>query len=115
MRIRLIPWLTFAALASGMQVAAAAEGIRCGNKLISRGDHETELLRYCGEPDSVHSRVTTRGVIGAGSIFLPGFVEEVLIEQWTYNLGPRKLMRSIRLENGIVRDVDHLGYGYTKR
>jgi hypothetical protein len=42
-------------------------------------------------------------------------VEEVLIEQWTYNLGPRKLMRSIRLENGIVRDVDHLGYGYTKR
>lgn len=94
---------------------ASAEALRCGSKLISRGDHASEVRRYCGEPDEVYSRVSHRGVVGVGSIFLPGFVEEVLIEEWTYNLGPRKLMRQLRLENGVVQDVEHLGYGYLER
>jgi hypothetical protein len=95
-------------------VAASADAVRCGNKLISRGDHAIKVLRYCGEPDAVQSRVVVQGVFAAGAIFLPGFVEEVEIEEWTYNLGPHKLMRSIRLENGKVRDVETLGYGYRK-
>ena len=37
---------------------------------------------------------------------------EVIVEEWTYNFGPRKLMRIIRFENGLVADVKELGYGY---
>ena len=37
---------------------------------------------------------------------------EVLVEEWTYNFGPRKLMRVVRFENGLVSDVTQLGYGY---
>ena len=37
---------------------------------------------------------------------------EVPVETWTYNLGPHKLMRRLRFEDGIVVDIDTLGYGY---
>jgi len=43
---------------------------------------------------------------------LPGAIEEVVVEEWTYNLGPRLLMRLVVLENGYVEDVKPLGYGY---
>ena len=70
------------------------------------------MLRFCGEPASVQTRVQTRSyVTDLGRVF-PGVVEEVLIEEWTYNLGPHQLMRVVRLENGLVADIKHLGYGY---
>ena len=47
-----------------------------------------------------------------GQIYFPGFVEEVVIEEWTYNLGPHQLMRVVRLENGYVAEIKQLGYGY---
>lgn len=106
--------LSAVVLAMAASSSLAAEAMRCGSKLITRGDHAAKVLHYCGEPDSVQSRVTHRGVIGVGAIFLPGFVEDVIIEDWTYNLGPHKLMRSVRLENGIVENIDRLGYGYTE-
>ena len=37
---------------------------------------------------------------------------EIPIESWIYNLGPNKLMRRIRFEDGIVVGFDTLGYGY---
>jgi hypothetical protein len=39
-------------------------------------------------------------------------VIEVPVEEWTYNFGPRRFMRSIRFENGIVTSIETLGYGY---
>ena len=102
--------VTVVALAAS--AASAADAFRCGSKLITRGDHAARVLRYCGESDAIQSRVAVRGVFAAGAVFLPGFYEEIEIEEWTYNLGPHKLMRSVYLENGKVRDVDTLGYGY---
>ena len=43
---------------------------------------------------------------------IPRLIEEVVIEEWTYNFGPHQLMRVVRLENGYVADIKHLGYGY---
>ena len=37
---------------------------------------------------------------------------EVLVETWTYNLGPTKLMRRLTIEDGEVVDIETLGYGY---
>ena len=41
-----------------------------------------------------------------------GLIEEVVVEEWTYNLGPYQFMRLVRIENGRVVEVKPLGYGY---
>jgi len=115
MRTRLTSRVLGAVAAVGLCGAASADALRCGSKLISRGDHAAEVLHYCGEPAAVYTRVIRRGAIGTSTVLLPGFVEEVLVEVWTYNFGPHKLMRQLRIENGILREVEHLGYGYRER
>jgi len=93
--------------------AAPAHAFRCGSRIITRGDHADKLLHFCGEPASVQTRFTHRPYITTpGGVFVPGLPEEVLVEEWTYNLGPQKLMRWVRLENGFVAEIKQLGYGY---
>jgi hypothetical protein len=92
--------------------AAPAHAFRCGTRIITRGDHAEKILRFCGEPVSVQTRVQTRGYVSHYGRFIPGVVEEVVIEEWTYNLGPHQLMRVVRLENGFVAEIKHLGYGF---
>lgn len=90
---------------------AETQSLRCGSKLISRGDPAAKMRRYCGEPEAIYSRFEQRGVFARGR-YLPGFLEEVLVEDWTYNFGPNKLMRQVRVVDGIVEEIDLLGYGY---
>jgi hypothetical protein len=91
-----------------------AHAFRCGTRIIARGDHVTKLLEFCGEPANVQSRYAQRTLVGnyGNRVYIPGYLEEVLIEDWTYNLGPYQLMRSVRLENGFVKEIRNLGYGY---
>jgi hypothetical protein len=92
--------------------AAPAHAFRCGTRIITRGDPADKMLRFCGEPASVQTRISQRGYVSDFGRVVPGVVEEVVIEEWTYNLGPHQLMRVVRLENGLVADIKHLGYGY---
>jgi hypothetical protein len=112
-------------LALGLAGPAAA--LRCGNKLVQRGDPMPKVLKFCGDPVATQTRSIVRRGIPRSRVFRDGkfsryaddellindrsFVE-VLVEEWTYNFGPRKLMRVIRFENGLVADVIALGYGY---
>jgi hypothetical protein len=91
---------------------APAHAFRCGTRIITRGDHAEKMLRFCGEPTSVQTRLQTRGYVTEFGRVFPGVVEEIVVEEWTYNLGPRQLMRLVRLENGFVTDIKQLGYGY---
>jgi hypothetical protein len=97
------------------------------------GDPQAKVLRFCGEPVSVQHRTIYRSGIPRQR-FVTGTslqnpdaefevsheellihdrsVVEVLVEEWTYNFGPHKLMRIVRFENGLVAEVDQLGYGY---
>jgi Protein of unknown function (DUF2845) len=103
--------LTLAAALVG--TASATEAMRCGTRIITRGDPVDKLLHFCGEPASVSTRYAQRPVLtNYGHVYLPGFVEDVLVEEWTYNLGSHQFMRRVRIENGIVADVKQLGYGY---
>jgi hypothetical protein len=89
-----------------------AHAFRCGTRIITRGDPADKLLRFCGEPSSAQTRITQRSYVSDLGRVFPGVVEEVVIEEWTYNLGPHQLIRVVRLENGFVADIKHLGYGY---
>jgi hypothetical protein len=104
-----------AALLLTLAVPASADGLRCGNKLVSTGDPRAKVRQFCGEPTDVQTRAILRRPTFdfGGRIYSygDGFVE-VPVEIWTYNFGPYKLMREIRFVDGRVEDIETLGYGY---
>jgi hypothetical protein len=94
-----------------LAAAAPAHAFRCGTRIITRGDHADKILRFCGEPASVHVRVVQQPYVRDWRPY-PKIVEEVVVEEWIFNRGPQQLMRSVRLENGFVAEIRSLGYGY---
>jgi hypothetical protein len=101
------------AVAAGSGPAYAA--LRCGNHLVNEGDTAGELAARCGPPTDVDRRTVLRPAIiwrAGRPIQVPGGDIEVSLEIWTYNFGPNKLMRQIRVEDGRVRTIETLGYGY---
>lgn len=40
------------------------------------------------------------------------YKRSVSVKQWTYNFGSRRFMRQLRFENGILKDIETLKYGY---
>lgn len=104
--------LSTAVLVGTLAMSLPAQAMRCGTRIISRGDIEDKLLEFCGEPAAVQRHLVRRAAFLEFGAFAPGLVEDVWVEEWTYNLGPQKLMRVVRLENGIVTDIRQLGYGY---
>jgi hypothetical protein len=105
-----------------------AHAFRCGSRIVSEGDHYSKVLKICGEPMGVQERVIYREgrTRPRYSIEAPGGIRyerevlgnyersyvEIVVEEWTYNFGPRRLMQLVRFENGFVTEVEQLGYGY---
>jgi uncharacterized protein DUF2845 len=106
-------WLG-ALIAALLLASAPAHAFRCGTRVISRGDPAAKLLHFCGEPASVQTRLAQRAFATRDSryVYIPGLAEDVWVEEWTYNFGPSQLMKVVRLENGVVVEVKHLGYGF---
>jgi hypothetical protein len=94
---------------------AAAESIRCGSRIIERGSSSAELSSFCGDPAQVSKSSTYNGGgrVGPAGVAV-GSVEQIEVEIWTYNFGPNQLMERVRIENGIVVQIDSLGYGYNE-
>lgn len=96
---------------------AAADSFRCGNRLITDGDNADKVITLCGPPTEVsRSEILRRPVIWrfGRPYYLSDEPEPVGVEFWTYNLGPNKLMRRIRLEDGLVVEITTLGHGYNE-
>lgn len=77
-----------------------AFALRCGHKLVQIGAYKSEVLEKCGEPDSVEERRAIRGSRlrhPNGALEIDQF-EEVLIEEWIYNFGPRKFQQLLEFE-----------------
>ncbi len=95
--------------------AAAVDAFRCGHRLVTDGDPAAKVLALCGEPTEVRrSAVLRRPVvwIRGRPYHLSDDLVEIPIEVWTYNLGPQKLMRELRFEDGVLVEVTTLGPGY---
>ncbi len=104
-------------------LADPAWAFRCGTRIVKDGMHETEVLRLCGEPVStrhlgyvVRSFGISDGRLGSpprGTIRRQGwYQQEVEVTESIYNFGPRKLMRRLRFEGGILVSISTMGYGY---
>ena len=109
MHIRSIFFAVLVLLATGDVWA-----MRCGHRLVQVGDYKSEVLDKCGEPDAVEQRRAIRGSRlrhPYGALEIDQF-EEVLIEEWTYNFGRRKFQKLLEFEDGELKKIRDLGYGY---
>ncbi len=121
--------LTAAALAFvAILMAEPAAAFRCGTKLVKDGMHEQQVLAICGEPTTVrHLGYTIRAIDigfrrrlsrGFGERRYPGYGfinQEVVVTEFVYNFGPRKLMRRLVFEGGILVTIETIGYGYLEK
>ena len=103
-----------------------AHALRCGNKLVVKGMLESEVQAHCGEPTArrdlgytvkafhpLAHRLPHDGLLfryGAGNYY-----QEVHVTEYIYNFGPRKLMRRLRFESGVLTRVETIGYGYLEK
>jgi Protein of unknown function (DUF2845) len=110
------------AVAGGLLGGAASRadsGFRCGSRVVSSGDHMLEVRKRCGEPDFVGQKTIKRKVKIKRREWVDGHVEDVsaeetvdvLLDEWTYDLGPRRFIRFVLFEDGRVVNVATGGYG----
>jgi len=100
--------------------------MHCGSKVIRTGDSAEKVREYCGEPSNIERRIIYRQPFVTSSSGLHigratvtdgtdsigrGASEEVWVETWTYDFGRSKLVRTIRLDDGIVISIATGGYG----
>lgn len=103
----------FAGVALALPLLASADTMRCGSKLISEGDSQEKVLQYCGEPtDQKRTWIVRkpRYEVGGQEYSFNG-EEEVPVDLWTYDFGPNKLMRRVRMVAGKVDSIETLEHG----
>jgi hypothetical protein len=113
MAMRTCPGLLQAlALALAPAVASADGSIACEGGIVSTGDSKVDLLGKCGQPALREVRGVERGALHGGAGVAQTFGADVVVEAWTYDLGPRRFVQVVVIENGRVRYVERGGYGY---
>ena len=95
--------------------AAGADSFRCGTRLVSDGDPTDKVEALCGKPTSIERREVMQRPVRwyRGRPYYTSYdLVPIPVEYWTYNLGPNKLMRRLKFEDGLLVDVETLGHGY---
>ena len=94
-------------------VIGDALAFRCGRKLVQVGDHELDVLNKCGDPEWTGQRIAVRSsnLRYPYGVLQEGQYEEIVIDEWIYNFGPRKFKQFLRFENGILKKIYKLDYG----
>jgi hypothetical protein len=112
MSMQPIPRVLLFCCALSLILTPDLQALRCGNDLVSPGDRMFEVLQLCGEPDYREVRDDKRFF----RIFRDGrfieILEEVEVEEWTYNLGPYQFIRILRFENGRLVEIETGDYGF---
>lgn len=114
-RHRCWSYLLPALLMMALSTPVFADSLRCGSGLVRDGDARARVLRLCGEPTDVETRSILRRphFLRSGRLWYFGHDHvAVPVELWTYNLGPNKFMRRLKIVDGIVEEIETLGYGY---
>lgn len=91
-----------------------AYALRCNHQLIRVNDYKAEVIYNCGEPDYIDVRYINEGtrLRDPNRTLELSRYRETVVEEWTYNFGSTKLMRLLLFENGVLKEIRTLGYGY---
>jgi hypothetical protein len=116
-----------AVLLLSLSFSEPAAAFRCGSKLVRDGMHEAQVIGVCGQPATMRNiGVAVRGYDyryhqqsspGWSGYRRPGYsnlAQEVIITEYVYNFGPRKLMQRLIFEGGVLVTIETIGYGYLK-
>ena len=98
--------------------SGSASAFHCGTHLVHEGDTRAMVRARCGEPTDIEVRTVLRQPIawvGGRPIAVSNEFVEVPVEFWLYNLGPNKLMRRLRFDDGVLVDIETLGHGYIEK
>lgn len=84
-----------------------ASAMRCGNQIVGEGDTKAEVLAKCGQP-------LLREYIGEDSEFNYGYgtYSKRVVEDWTYNFGPRKFMQILRFRGSTLVHIKNGDKGF---
>lgn len=118
--------LVVAAVLLSLLLPERADAFRCKSRVIRDGMHEAEVVRLCGEPVAVtHLGYVIRSYgferrhrIGLERRYPSGYghyQREVQVVEMLFNFGPRRFMRQVRFEGGIVASIRTMGYGYIEK
>lgn len=109
-----------------LAVPNQAAAFRCGSRVIQDGMHEAEVIALCGEPLSARHvgyviraygpRFDRRHAGGHDPAYnYAYYYQEVEVRELIYNFGPRKLMRKLIFEGGVLTSIRTMGYGYLEK
>jgi len=115
--------------AVAMLLAQPAHAFRCKSKLVKDGMHELQVIAVCGKPTTArHLGYTIQAYnIGWRNSYpgglstertYPGYGnlhQQIIITEYIYNFGPRKLMRRLIFEGGVLVTIESIGYGYFEK
>ena len=90
-----------------LPLAAAADSMRCGSRIIKEEDSIEKVLEVCGEP--VHKQRTwiqrqPQFEFGGNEYPFPGR-EDVPVDTWTYDFGSHKLKMKVRFVDEKVQSI----------
>lgn len=104
-------------IALGILFSANASALSCKNRLITEGDPLPRVLSLCGEPSFAHTyeKEVTFRTRDPHSQQVLHVVETVFVDEWTYNFGPRKLIKTLTFHNGLLHEIDVGKRGYSSR
>ena len=119
--------LVAATVIVGLILSDSAHAFRCGSKLVRDGMHEQQVIAVCGQPTTARQIGHTVRAFdyrlyrprGSNTLYRhPGFgtlATDVIVTEYVYNFGPRKLMRRLIFEGGVLVTIESIGYGYIEK
>lgn len=100
--------------------AQAFQGFRCGSgRLVEEGDQPPDVISRCGDPDFADSHEEKRTVLRTIWTYVAGVpvareeqvTVSVMVDEWTYDLGPNRFIRHLIFEQSRLVRVWTSGRG----
>jgi hypothetical protein len=88
----------------GWSNIVGANGLRCNNALVKRGDTAFDVLETCGQPDWQNTRYEEQLL---GSVDSPSQIRRVItIDEWVYRGTPGRFDRLLVFYDGRLHRID---------
>ena len=108
-------WVLLFLLALMLHTEAFADrNFRCKGKIVSVGDHKSDVLRKCGEPDQVDKWKEDQGEVishtldyGKERHRVTKLVKgPIRMERWTYNFGAQTFIRHLTFQKSELIKIE---------
>lgn len=97
--------ILFLTLLFGCAAVVQADNFRCPNgAIVSTGDSMSQVYIECDPPSFKNTRTESESGYRGATILIN-------VEEWTYNEGPHRLVHLLVFRNGVLTEVQTLGYG----